>query len=141
MTRTTTHGLALLGATALLLTACGESSTDAMGDDTAQVCDDLDAYVASLRHLAGTIGPDATVAEVQAARDEAREAEQTLTDSLSEVTDDRTDDVAQSWDALVTALDGVDDDATLSDAAAELRTAAQGVVDATTSVGEDLDCS
>ena len=140
------HGYAMLGtaaagATALLLAGCGESSTDAMGDDTAQVCQDLSAYTDALRDLASTLGPDATVADVQAARDQAAAAQRTLHESLAEVSDDRTDDVERSWDALVTAFGQVDDDATLAEAAGSLKDEAQGVVDATASVGQDLDCS
>ncbi|MFF2452540.1 hypothetical protein [Isoptericola sp. NPDC058082] len=133
-------GTAALGATALLLAGCGESSTDAMGDDTTQTCEDLSAYTDALRNLAGTLGPDSSVEEVQAARDQAAEAQRTLHESLAEVSDDRTDDVEQSWDALVTAFGQVDDDATLAEAADSLRDEAQGVVDATASVREDLDC-
>ncbi|MFB7796894.1 hypothetical protein [Isoptericola sp. NPDC056134] len=132
---------AALGATALLLAGCGEASTDAMGDDTTQTCQDLSAYTDALRNLAGTLGPDATVAEVQAARDQAQEAQETLEESISQVSDDRTDDIARSWDALVTAFGQVDDDATLAEAADSLEDEAQGVVDATSSVREDLDCS
>lgn len=142
----TRHGYAVLGtaavgATALLLSGCGESSTDAMGDDTAQVCQDLSAYTDALRNLASTLGPDATVAEVQAARDQAAAAQRTLHESLAGVSDDRTDDVERSWDALVTAFGQVDDDATLAEAVDSLKDEAQGVVDATASVGQDLDCS
>jgi outer membrane murein-binding lipoprotein Lpp len=136
----TRHGLAVLGATALLLAGCGESSTDAMGDRTTQTCADLTAYTDALRNLASTVGPDATVAEVQAARDQAEAAQQALEESISGVTDDRTDDIARSWDALVTAFGQIDDDATLAEAADSLRTEAQAVVDATASVREDLDC-
>ncbi|MEU2198745.1 hypothetical protein [Isoptericola sp. NPDC019482] len=133
-------GTAVLGATALLLAGCGEASTDAMGDDTGQVCQDLSAYTDALQNLAGTLGPDATVEEVQAARDQAEAAQKTLHDSLAAVSDDRTDDVEQAWDALVTAFGQVDDDATLAEAADSLKDEAQGVVDATASVGQDLDC-
>ncbi|MGE9349511.1 hypothetical protein ACQP60_08555 [Isoptericola variabilis] len=134
-------GTTAVGAAALLLAGCGESSTDAMGDDTTQVCQDLSAYSDALRNLAGTLGPDASVAQVQAARDQAAEAQRTLHESLANVSDDRTDDVEQAWDALVTAFGQVDDDATLSEAAASLKDEAQRVVDATASVGQDLDCS
>ena len=133
-------GTTAVGAAALLLAGCGESSTDAMGDDTTQVCQDLSAYSDALRNLAGTLGPDASVAQVQAARDQAAEAQRTLHESLANVSDDRTDDVEQAWDALVTAFGQVDDDATLSEAAASLKDEAQGVVDATASVRNDLDC-
>ncbi|MFE5335021.1 hypothetical protein ACFQ8E_03815 [Isoptericola sp. NPDC056573] len=133
-------GTTALGATALLLAGCGESSTDAMGDDTTQTCEDLSAYTDALRNLAGTLGPDSSVEDVQAARDQAAEAQRTLHESLAEVSDDRTDDVEQAWDALVTAFGQVDDDATLAEAADSLRDEAQGVVDATASVREDLDC-
>ncbi|SKC59552.1 Mce/MlaD family protein [Krasilnikoviella flava] len=134
------HGCALLAATALLLAGCGESSTDAMGDRTTQTCADLTAYTDALRNLASTIGPDATVEDVQAARDQAEEAQQALEESISGVTDDRTDDIARSWDALATAFSQVDDDATLAEAADSLKDEAEGVVDATASVREDLDC-
>ncbi|MCZ2261170.1 hypothetical protein [Isoptericola sp. QY 916] len=138
--RTAPGTTAALGATALLLAGCGEASTDAMGDHTTQTCQDLSAYTDALRNLAGTLGPDATVAEVQAARDQAQEAQETLEESISQVSDDRTDDIARSWDALVTAFGQVDDDATLAEAADSLKEEAQGVVDATASVGQDLDC-
>ncbi|MFD6133993.1 hypothetical protein [Isoptericola sp. NPDC056618] len=137
----TRQGYAVLGATALLLAGCGESSTDAMGDDTAQVCQDLSAYTDALRNLASTLSPDASVEDVQAARDQAEDAQRTLHESLAEVSDDRTDDVEQAWDSLVTAFGQVDDDATLAQAADSLKDEAQGVVDATASVGQDLDCS
>jgi len=135
-----TVGAAAVGAAALLLAGCGEASTDAMGDDTSQTCQDLSAYADAVRNLAGTLGPDASVAEVQAARDQAQEAEEALEESISEVSDDRTDDIAQSWDALVSAFGRVDDDAALSEAAASLKDEVQGVVDATASVRDDLDC-
>ena len=139
------HGYVMVGTTAvgtaaLLLAACGESSTDAMGDDTTQVCQDLSAYSDAVRSLADTLGPDASVAEVQTARDQAAEAQRTLHESLANVSDDRTDDVEQAWDALVTAFGQVDDDTTLSEAADSLKDEAQGVVDATASVRNDLDC-
>ncbi|MFC7876886.1 hypothetical protein [Isoptericola sp. NPDC057391] len=144
MGRTRTRGYAVLGATLLgatgLLAGCGEASTDAMGDNTTQTCERLSAYTDALRDLAGTLGPDATVAEVQAARDQARQAQEALEESISEVSDDRTDDIARAWDALVTAFNEVDDDATLAEAADSLKDEAQGVADATTSVREDLDC-
>ena len=135
------RGLTLLGAAALLLAGCGEESTDAMGDRTTQTCEDLTAYTDALRNLASTIGPDATVEEVQAARDQAEEAQLALEESISGVTDDRTDDIARSWDALATAFSQVDDDdATLAEAAESLKAEAQDVVDTTASVREDLDC-
>jgi len=142
--RTTRLRLAPLGAAALLcagaLTACGEESTDAMGDDTAEVCHDLAAYRTALQDLGATIGPDATLAEVQTARDQAEAAHETLSESIADVTDDRTDDIRQSWDALVTAFDTVDDDATLGEAATSLRDEAQDVVNTVAVIGDDLDC-
>lgn len=142
--RTTRLRLAPLGAAALLcagaLAACGEESTDAMGDDTAEVCQDLGAYRTALQDLGATIGPDATLAEVQTARDQAEAAHETLSESIADVTDDRTDDIRQSWDALVTAFDTVDDDATLGEAATSLRDEAQDVVNTVAVIGDDLDC-
>lgn len=136
----TRHGYAVLGATALLLAGCGEESTDAMGDDTGPVCADLAAYADSLRNLADTLGPDATAGEVQAARDQAQEAQEALADSISRVSDDRTDDVAAAWDGLMTAFDGVSSDTTLGELSAGLQAKAEGIAAATASIGDDLDC-
>ncbi|MEL7978095.1 hypothetical protein AAG589_19675 [Isoptericola sp. F-RaC21] len=132
--------IALLGATALLLAGCGEESTDAMGDDTAQVCADAAAYTDALRGLADTLGPDATVAEVQDARDQATAAQRTLRESIANVSDDRTDDVERDWDALVTAFGQVDDDATLQEAATSLHDEAEAVAADVRSIVHDLDC-
>jgi|GEM_PF-2631665 len=133
--------LALLGALGLALAGCGADTTDAVGEDTAAACEALAAYTEDVEDLVRVLGPDATVAEVQAARDQAAETQQALHESIADVTDDRTDDVARAWDSLVTAFDAVDSDTTLAEAAAGLQDEAQSVVDATASVAEDLDCS
>ena len=140
MSQATARRIALLGAAALVLAGCGADSTDAAGDSTTQTCEDLDAYTDALGNLARTLGADATPEEVQAARDQADQAQRALGDSISDVAKDRTDEINRTWDALVTAFGDVDDQASLSEAAPTLRAEAQDVVDEGAAVREDLDC-
>jgi len=106
-----------------------------------QACDDLAAYRESLQSLAQTIEPGATVDDLQQAREQTKEAQRAAHDSVSDVTDDRVDEVNRAWDALETAFGALPDDATLGEAAASLKDEVEGVAEATTGLVEDLDCT
>ncbi|GAA1724179.1 hypothetical protein GCM10009809_19940 [Isoptericola hypogeus] len=129
-----------LAAAALLLAACGPDSPAEQGP-SGPACQDLAAYGDALTDLAGAIGPDATVDDVRAAREQADAARNEVVDSLAAVAKNDLDEVNQAWDALETAFAQISDDATLAEAAASLKDEAQGVVQATEGLAADLDCT
>lgn len=138
-------GPVALGAVALALAGCGAETTDVSGEDTAQTCADIDRYTEALGDLARALdpdgeAPDGRAPEVQAALDQAEGAQRSLEESISEVAEERTDDVARAWDALETAFGGTGEDASFAQEAGSLRAEAQSVADAAAAVREDLDC-
>ena len=124
---------------ALALAGCGDE--DDPTEDATQACDAEQELESAVDEFEQLIGPDATVGEIQQARDRIADAVDRVEETSADVAEDRADAVASAWDDLDSAVDDVESDDTVSDAVDSLRDEAAQVADARQALAEDLACS
>lgn len=130
-----TAGVALIAG--VLLASC---SSDTPAENTEQACAHAEELSAALASLNETLTGDGTVDDVKSARSEVATAYDALDGALDDVAQDRLDAVEDAWDRLDDAIEQVDGDATLSQAADSLRDDVAAVQDARESLVTELGC-
>lgn len=105
----------------LMLAACGDddpSPEEAMAD----LCTDLSELQVSVQNLAQvSTNPNATVEQLEDARDEVNDQLDDAQDSADDVDQAELDALNESYENLDQAIDDIDDDATLADASASVQ--------------------
>ena len=130
-----TAGVTLIAG--VLLASC---SSDTPAENTEQACAHAEELSAALASLNETLTGDGTVDDVKSARSEVATAYDALDGALDDVAQDRLDAVEDAWDRLDDAIEQVDGDATLSQAADSLRDDVAAVQDARESLVTELGC-
>jgi len=130
-----TAGVTLIAG--VLLASC---SSDTPAENTEQACAHAEELSAALASLNETLTGDGTVDDVKSARSEVATAYDALDGALDDVAQDRLDAVEDAWDRLDDAVEQVDGDATLSQAADSLRDDVAAVQDARESLVTELGC-
>jgi hypothetical protein len=125
-----------LGVAAVVATGCGQSEADA----EAALCADLASLRSSVETLRDT-SRFTTVEEFNEARENVRGAWADTRDSAANLGSKRTDDLDDAWEDLEDAIDGIDDDASLAEAKAEVATAIDTYNETANDIRSGLDCS
>lgn len=132
--------LMLLSVGALLLVACGDddpSPEEAMAD----LCTDLSELQVSLQNLEQVrTNPNATVEQLEDARDEVNDQLDDVESSADDVDEANVDALNDAYDNLDQAIDDIDDDATLADAGQSVQDEIQAVNAAWESLLGGLNC-
>ena len=137
MTTTVRAAAATLALGAALLTgACSDTAEE----NNAEACTALTEYQSALSSLRDSLTADATVEQVQDARDDVASAASDLDSALGDVAQDRVDALNQAWSDLDAAITDADSDATLQEAADTIRAQAQEVESARADLGSELEC-
>ncbi|MGN0063927.1 MAG: hypothetical protein ACI379_06770 [Nocardioides sp.] len=124
----------MLGA-ALLLTGCSESTEE----KEAAACESYQAYAEAVARL-DTLDQASSVDEIADVRDDVKAAHETLVEDLEAVADDRDDQLVAAWEAFGKAVDDIDGDATVPEAAASLSEEVAAIRAAREQVAADLTC-
>lgn len=129
---------ALACGVALVLSGCSSPTPEQNVDEACAASDELDAALGELR---ATLTPDTTIDSVQDARADVDAAAEELREQTQDVAEDRADDVEEARIELGEAIDGIDSDSTVTEAVESLRTSADGVREALSSLVDELDCA
>lgn len=121
---------------ALLTGAC----SDTPEENTAEACTALTEYESALSALADSLTPDATVDEINEARDRVASAATDLDEAVGDVAADRVAALEQAWNDLDASITDADSDATLQEAADQIRAQAEEVQSARADLSAELDC-
>ena len=127
----------LVGLMILVTAACSSETPE---ENTQAACGAAEELTVALDNLDMTLTPDATVEEVQTARDEVRTAWQDLDAAADAVAEDRGQALEDAWSGFAESVDDLSGDATIADAAESLRDDAVEVQEARDAVAEDLGC-
>ncbi|GAA3688563.1 hypothetical protein GCM10023081_27380 [Arthrobacter ginkgonis] len=130
-------GSLAFGAAAALIAGCGSPSPQ---ENVSQACTASEAFGAALKTFQDTLTTDATVEEIQAAREGVRGTYATLVNEVGDVARDRMAEVETATNELNAAVDAVPSDAALSDALGSLKNEATDVVNARNDLDNALKC-
>lgn len=111
-------GLMTCGAVAALMVGCSSATPS---ENTDQACASADAFEAAVNDFTDTLSPGTTAGEVQAAREEVRRTFDDLMEEGGDVVEDKREALNKAVGEFQTAVDGIPDDATLSEGVAALR--------------------
>jgi hypothetical protein len=136
-TRPFIAGSLAFGAAAALIAGCGSPSPQ---ENVSQACTASEAFGAALKTFQDTLTTDATVEEVQAAREGVQGTYATLVNEAGDVARDRMAELETATNELNAAVDAVPSDAALSDALGSLKNEATDVVNARNDVDNALNC-
>ena len=136
-TRPFIAGSIAFGAAAALIAGCGSPTPQ---ENVSQACAASEAFGAALKTFQETLTADATVEEVQAAREGVRGTYETLVNETQDVAQDRMAELGTATDELNAAVDAVPSDAALSDALGSLKNEAADVVNARNDLDNELKC-
>ena len=130
--------LGLFTASVLVFVACDDEPTQQEANE--QFCDDTAEFIASLRVIRD-LDPESTIEEIQEARDRAVDAHEDMVASAEGVVDARLDDLQTAWADLQSAVQGLDDDATLEQALDDVDDELDEASSEAAQVLNDVDCS
>jgi outer membrane murein-binding lipoprotein Lpp len=125
------------GAAAALVTGCSSPSPQ---ENVSQACSASEAFGAAVKTFQDTLTTDATVEEVQTAREGVRSTYATLVNEAGDVAQDRMAELATATNELNAAVDAVPSDAALTDALGSLKNEAADVVNARNDVDNAPKC-
>lgn len=134
--RTPLTALVLCGAMILPLIACSSTPQE----NEAAVCDAYTSLVGSVSEARASLSTSSTIAEISDARDSIRSSYQELQDSLAKVGEDRAADLETAWDTFTKAVDDIDTDSTVPEAAASLTDELADIESAQLKFDEALSC-
>jgi hypothetical protein len=106
------------------LTACEDDKS--VEEARADLCDDLEAFRTATQALAA-IDANSTVGELRDAQEDVASAWDDVQSSVADVDDAEIEDLEAAYDALEETLDGIDDDAVISDAVADIESDLEAV--------------
>jgi hypothetical protein len=121
----------------LVLAACDDEPTQAEAEE--QFCEDTGAYLAALGALRD-VDSDTTVDEFDQLRENVRTTHDNLVASAAELRDVRLDDLQEAQDNLRSAIDDIDDDASLQEARDSIEEEVDEVAQQTSQVLNDVNC-
>lgn len=124
------------GALALSLAAC---SSTAQENETS-ACDAYTALVGSVDDARASLSTSSSVGDITDARDEIKTSYENLQTALDKVGKDRSDALASAWGEFDKAVDGIDSDLTVPEAAASLQEEVAGIEAAQQKLDEVLSC-
>ena len=124
----------------LILLGTAACSSETPEENTAQACSAAEELSTALDNFDTTLTPDATVAEVQSARDEVRQAWQAFDSAASDVAQDRGQALDDAWESFNGAVDDVEGGESVSDAVDSLKDDAAAVKAARDSISDELGC-
>jgi vacuolar-type H+-ATPase subunit I/STV1 len=144
-------GFIALGTTVVLLTGCSPSNPPAATPSptvtvssppasTSQVCAAIDAHTAALANFKATLKPDATIEQVNAARDQVTKTYDDLVKASENLAQQRADAVKAAEAKFNAAVAAVPNDATLTQAADSLRDEASNVEAAIRDLRAEVQC-
>jgi len=122
----------------LFAVAC-EDDSPSLEEAQAALCGDLESLGATLDALSA-IGSEATVGDLQDARDDVNEAVEEVQSSAEDVEDASTDELESAYDELDSAINDIPEDATIEDAVTGIETAAANVQTAWQAVVTEAEC-
>ena len=140
-----------LGAAAALLAGCTTTSPPAVTSTpqattsspqatVSPVCAAADAYADALTGFKDTLQPGATVEQVRAARDQVVKTYDDLVSAIGSGAQERVDAVRSAEDKFASAVNDIDDDATLTEAVDSLRDEAANIQAALSDLVTDVNC-
>lgn len=128
---------ALVGLTLLVTAACSGETPE---ENTQEACGAAEQLTVALDEFDMTLRPDATVDEVQAAREEVRTAWEELDEAADDVAQDRGQALDDAWSGFAESVENLGGDETIAGAVDSLRDDAVAVQEARDAVAEDLGC-
>lgn len=129
--------LGVSAALALSLSAC---SSDPEENEN-KACDAYAEYVGAVAEARVSLSSSSSIGEIREARDNVADKYEKLQSALDEVEQDRVDAVEDSWNSFTDAVDDVDGDLTVPEAADELSPAVDQLEQAQANLGASLDCA
>jgi len=135
--RTPLTALAVCGALFLPLAACSSTPQE---NETA-VCDAYASLVGSVSEARASLSKSSTIAEISDARDKIESSYKALQDSLAKVGEDRAANLQTAWDTFTKAVDDIDTESTVPEAAASLTDELADIESAQLKLDEALSCS
>lgn len=121
---------------ALLLAGCTESVEDA----SSGFCSNLDTLEAELASLESLVVGDATLDDIDAQREVVRDAYDAAASSAGDLDEAVSGEADSAYDSYQDAVDAVPGDATLSEAAPQYASAAQGYLASLATIAVDAGC-
>lgn len=134
----TTHGALALGALAIGLAVGG--CTASPQENVSQACSAADNLAATLGEFRGALTPNATIEQLQSARNNVDEAYASLVTEAQDVAADRIRDLDSTLREFRSAVVAVPDDAKVPEAIDSLRNEADVVGDSLTALESELKC-
>lgn len=143
--------LLALAAAVVLLAACTtasppaststpEATTSSPQATVSPVCGAADAYADALTGFKDTLEPGATVEQVRAARDQVVKTFDDLVTAIGSEAKGRVDAVVSAEDKFTSAVNEINDDTTLTEAADSLREEAANVQAALSDLVTEVQC-
>jgi len=129
--------LALFGAI-----ACSdddEDDTDSVGGAESQFCSDLAALNTAMRALA-SLGPSSTVDDARDARDDVEVAMEDVRDSAKQLAEAKANELENAYDEFDSAVDDLEGEQTLGQAASSLLGEAAGIASAERDLSQQANC-
>ncbi|WP_082046308.1 hypothetical protein [Arthrobacter sp. L77] len=144
-------GSIALGIAVAMLTGCNTStpststpepsvSSSKGPEKVSEACTAASDFAAALTDFKQTLAPGVTVEQLDSARDQVVKTYDDLIEASQDVAEDRVNPVRTAKDELVSAVEAVPDDATLSQAAASLRDEAANVQAAVSDLQTEAAC-
>jgi hypothetical protein len=121
----------------LLLVACDDEPTQAEAEQ--QFCDDVGAYLAALGELRD-VDENTTIDEFDQIRENVLTAHDNMLASAQQLRYTRVDDLEEAESNLRSAIEDIDDDATLQEARSSIEDEVDEVAQQTSQVLNDVDC-
>lgn len=137
MKRATLLLVSLLAASMFAFIACDDEPTQQEANE--QFCDDTAEFIASLR-VVRDLDSDATLEEIEAARDRVKAAHDAMIGSSVGVVEAQLDDFEEAWAELETAVDDLEADATLEEALGQVDDEVENASTTASQVLNDVDC-
>ncbi|MGW6129884.1 hypothetical protein ACWFNE_07640 [Cellulomonas sp. NPDC055163] len=122
---------------ALGLAGCSSPTPEQNVEEACAASDELDVALADLR---ASLTPDSTVDSIRDAQAAVDAAADELRQQTIDIAEDRADAVEEARIELGETIDGIDSDSSVSEAVESLRTGADEVREALSSLVDELDC-
>jgi hypothetical protein len=129
--------LALFGAVACSSDDNGD--TDSVGGAESQFCSDLAALNTAMRALA-SLSPSSTVDDANDARDDVKEALDDVRASAKQLAEAKTNALQDAYEEFDSAIDDVEGEQTLGQAAASVMGEAAGIATAQRELAQQANC-
>lgn len=128
--------LGFTAAMALSLSACSSDPAE----NEAKACDAYASYVGAVAEARVSLSSSSSVGEIRDARDNVAKKYEDLQSAANDVEKDRVKALEESWNNYTDAVDDVNDDATVPQAADEVTPAVDQLEQAQANLGASLNC-